>query len=292
MSGELVYPSSPPYRPQSPVDSVSHSSTPPPPLESLNSRNASPDYVSSGSSSSSHAVSLDPHHQSSPSWDPYPGNLQRSTAEVVIAGPVIPDDEDRDRQRLLTTVTGAHIVALAWKRDPLLTYGEILSYLQTLCAQYYEPPVPGVVPVPCVHAMPPRYRMEFTPDDDTDPSDLSRSPLNPWNFYQMATSFQLSEGGDILLSRVSGLPMCVRDSFRVFRAAFQHIKSSPNPDIAAVVQGPHDILIARIEELSGFSFLDARAYAAFLINGFPALDPVELGLLGADSWLKEFGNDD
>ncbi|KAL0568905.1 hypothetical protein V5O48_013061 [Marasmius crinis-equi] len=315
--------SSPRYYPESPVMSNHSSTTSPPDLESVNSRNASPEYVSSDSSDDD--MDLETHYQSLPSWTME--EAQRHPVRLEFPGPVLPDEDGRDRlhtvsaveieditsqdhqagarglprtpkdhrlplslpfRRLLTSATGVVLIVLAWQRDPHLTYSGIFHYLQVLLSEPYEPPIPGAIPIPCVHAMPSRYRFTVVPNDNTYVAP--RSPMNPLSFYRIASQFALSTNRQQLLSPTTRRPFCVRDCFRVFRTVFYEVAGSSDPTIVSLARGPWQDLVSKVEQLTGYSFLDAHAYSAFLINGYPELDPIQLGLLGGDSWLKEHEN--
>ncbi|KAK1235419.1 hypothetical protein PQX77_001363 [Marasmius sp. AFHP31] len=147
---------------------------------------------------------------------------------------------------------------------------------------HIEHPIPGIIPVPCVSDMPCHYRQTLV----EDPLSIPNSPMSLWIFYKFSLWFRLDSNNTTLLSALTRRPVCTTNSFNHLQEAWMSIRDSKGPEVAAIAWGSRRVLVAKIEEMTGYFFLDSNIFTAHFVDMVPLPSTMELGLLSGDFWLR------
>ncbi|KAK7017972.1 hypothetical protein VNI00_018482 [Paramarasmius palmivorus] len=156
-----------------------------------------------------------------------------------------------------------------WRRDPLLTFSELINYLKHLPINHSQLDF-----VPSVAYIPIRYR--FT--DSKNNRVHYREPFSPRTFYTYIKEFELRDGR--LFHVESGFPVCTSSSFDTFRI---YARDVANTFLNSQPQSPYHYN-KLVQQRAQLYFVDGETFAEFFINGSPLPCPSELGLLGGDNW--------
>jgi hypothetical protein len=159
-----------------------------------------------------------------------------------------------------------------WRRDPLLTYNELIHYIQHLPFNHRE-----LGHVPCVAHIPARYRIT----DSQENRLVYRQPFSPYTFYNYCVPFHLLDG--TLIHTKSNLPVCTTDIFDTFRIYAGDIS---NAFLDGRDRTPTTFR-SMVQQRSRLFFVDGDVFADYFVNGSTLPYPSDLGLFGGDSWLRQ-----